>query len=604
MPPIKGGFCVFMGDFNIHAQLFLELDDYFRNKIFIAGTQNQEGARFLSQQNSGYHFSQWETLNRIELYYNSKFESGDLDSEGQKKLFLNICKFRTLVAAKQTDLDVKDFVFIPDDYGSVWGAYFMNKRFRQWAKSNYFGELINQLNFDRPKYGSTVLKRVGSKLERVPLLTIRNQQDAKSLKTAKYVIEEHKDMAYEDMSAMKEWNLEGISLDFGQKATVYERYGRVPLSFYNKSKGDYEGNSKNETVDCLSILTLDVEDKKLSKYGGSVLFIEKVGERPYEESHWEKQDGRWLGVGEVENQFENQVARNTSSNLRRRALLWSSKRIFQSADTELAKNLVRDVKDGDVLRIMPNGTVTQVDMNTRNLAEFQQMDNMWEQNSDQKSFTFEVATGESLPSGTPFRLGVVLSNSVNSHFALKREDFGLFFNRVIDNLVLPIFKKENRKEHTVNLLANEEGVENLKEALIRLHVTQEAKKLLFRGNWPDVATIEQKVRDDIQSRDSLFMDMSALFYDDVKATTQFVITGEQVDLQKRIETLTNIYNTMVQKGDQRADRVLKSITALTGENYDALAGVKQSAQSMPQMQGQNMQQMMATATAQPQPNAL
>lgn len=566
-----------MEDFNIFAQLFKELDEFFRTKVHIAGSQSQENARYLMPQGSGYDFSQWETLNRIELYYNSKFESGETDSEGQQKLFLNICKFRALVAAKQTDLDTKDFVFIPEENASVWGAYFMNKRFRQWSKESFFAELINQVNADYSKYGTAVLKKVGSKLERVPLITLRNQQDAHCLKCATYVIEEHKDMTYEDMVKMKEWDVSQLDMKFGQKETVYERHGCVPLSFFKKQKKEevLAGDEKR-SIDCVTLLTLQA-DKAGKNHGGTILFIEKEEQedRPYEEACWEKQDGRWLAVGEVENQFENQVARNMTTNQRRRALLWSSKRIFQSSDTELPKNLVRDVKDGDVLRIMPNGNVTQVDMATRNTAEFQSMEDVWERNSDQKSFTFEVATGEALPSGTPFRLGVVLSNSVNSHFALKRENLGLFFNRVIDNLVFPIFEKENSKAHTLNILADEEGSENLKEALIKLHTANEAKDQMLRGIWPDLQVIEAKVQEQIRDRRNIFMDIPQNFYKSLKTSTQLVITGEQVDIPKRLETLTTLRLSLVQEGNlEAAQRVLKQILALTGENHDALVGAK------------------------------
>jgi hypothetical protein len=584
--------------FNIYTQLQKELDDYFTSKISIATkTSGKDISKLGSESKGRYEFSQFETLALIDLYYNSIFDSGQYDSEGQRKIFLNICKFRSDVASKQIDLDVKDFVFVPTEATSEWGAFFLNKKFRQWARKNYFGKLINEIVNDFPKYGTVVVKRVGKVIERIPLSKLRVKQDAKNLKIADYVIEEH-EMTYDEMADMGGWDLTGVNLEFGEKAKVFERYGRVPLSFYKeKKKETVTEEDKKRSVDCMCIIMPSSEDSK-EKKDGQLLFIEEVDDRPYEEVHWAKIDGRWLGIGEIENQFENQIFRNMVVNMRRRGLLWSGKKVFQSPDTEIAKNLVRDVRDGEILKIMPNGNVTQVNTTTQNLGEFTSAIDEIENNSNQKSFTFEVATGEALPSGTPFRLGVVLSNSVNSHFALKRENLGLFFEEVVYEQLFPIFKKENRKEHILMFSADEEGVELLKQEVISVETSRIFKETLLSGSLPNVETIRQNVTEQIMKRKNLFMGIPEGLYDQLKASAQLVITGEGVDLAKRIETLTNLYTAMAQKQDPRADKILAKILSLTGENYDALAGVKptepavapiQSPQGMQTMLGQAMQ---------------
>lgn len=567
--------------FNIFAQLDTELNDFIQNKVHIAGATGNKGAKYLSKNDTGYEFSQWETLNNVEMFYNSKFNSGELDSEGQRKVFLNVSQFRADVASKQVDIDVKDFVFIPSDSNGEWGAYFMGKKFKQWAKKSYFGELINQVVNDYPKYGTAVLKRVGKELVRVPLLTLRNQQDAKDLKTARYVIEVLEKMNSADIEAMKEWDSSKLKLNFGEEVTVYERHGAVPLDYFKTLKGEeVEEGDEFKTIETMAILVPSKDDQKKAE-GGAVLFIEQEDERPYEEVHWKRQDGRWLGMGEVENQFENQIVRNMLANMRRKNLNWSSKKIFQSADPDITKNLVRDVRDGEVLKINPNGNITQIDMATRSVGEFQSAEEVWDRNSDQKSFTFEVATGEALPSGTPFRLGVVLSNAVNTHFNLKRENLGLFFCRVMDNLIIPIFKKENSKAHTIPLFSDEEGVEVLKQALAENKTNQMIKDTMLSGTFPDAQAIKAKVEEEIAKMRSVYMEIGDKFYDDLNVTTQLVITGENVDLPKKIETLTNLYNTLAQRQDPRAEKVLARTIALTGENFDIIAGAQQP-QNVPQ----------------------
>ena len=55
-----------------------------------------------------------------------------------------------------------------------------------------------------------------------------------------------------------------------------------------------EGDEKR-SIDVMAILLPYMKDKKESK--GSILFMEKITKRPFEEAHWAKVDGRWLGVG-------------------------------------------------------------------------------------------------------------------------------------------------------------------------------------------------------------------------------------------------------------------------------------------------------------------
>lgn len=590
--------------FNIYSQLQKEIDQFNNNKIKIAGTQSGSGAKYLNDNGGGYSFSQKETLNLIDLYYNSKFESGDTDSEGQRKVFLNICAFRADVASKQVDIDVKDFLFVPDDTSSEFGAIFLTRKFKQWAKENFFGELINETVMDYPKYGTVVVKKLKDKIERVPLKNIYIQQDAKDIRTAEYFIEEHKDMRLEDIQDMKEWDSSGLDLNFDSCVTVYERYGRVPVSTYKQLKGiEVEDGDDNKITNCIAIIVLN-EKKKKEEANGSVLYIEELEgkDRPYEECHWKRQDGRWLGVGEIENQFENQIVQNMTANLRKRAMYWSSKHIFQSADTEIAKNLVRNVKDGDVLKIMPNGNITPVAIETRNLNEIQSSETLWERNSDQKSFTYEVATGEAMPSGTPFRLGVVMSNAVNSHFSLKRENLGLFFNRVVMEQVLDIFKRDNRKEHKMMIPADEKGIEMLKQEVKNIALYKNFKEQLLQGLIPDIELIKMKVDEEIAKRKNLEFLIPDDYYEQLETTVTLVTTGENVNIEKRLESLTNLYNSMVQKGDPRSEIVLKRILALSGEDYDAFGEVPQAPAQGQAPQGASMNDLVQMAMP-AQPNA-
>ena len=566
-------------NFNIFAQTRKELDDFFTGKLKLFDVQNAAGTATLSKTPSYHLYSQWETVNLIELYYNSKFQSGPYDKEGQRKVFLNVCRFRSDVASKMIDLDTKDFVFIPSNHASIWPSYFFSKDFKQWSKDNFFGELLNDTVERYPKYGTVVLKRLKDKLEPVPLRNLRNQQDCKTLKEADYVIEEH-EYSKSQLEAFGEWDTKEVA-DYGDKVKVFERYGEVPKKIVQGwKKGVYDAED-DDMVKAMTIVIVDEEHPinqnpkdQTKKVTEKILYCVELDEYPYEEVHWAKQDGRWLGIGEIENLFENQFSLNELANLRRRALMWASRKVYQSPDDGIAKNLLKDVKDGDILRISPNGQVTQVDTATRTLAEFNSDEQVWDTNAQQKSFTYEVATGETLPSGTPFRLGVQLAAAVRSHFDLKREKLGLFFKRVVMEFMIPIFKAQAEKEKILTFQMDEDGMNDMKEAIAEVATYNAAREAVMMNNPPDYPSIKARALQEIERRPFLFVQIFKEMYKNMKYHLELVITGEEVDIASKIETWKNIFQIISANPmalvDQNSRNVLKKVAGLAGENIDSV----------------------------------
>jgi len=572
------------------GSLKTEIENFYSSSVKIAGVgKNDLKGGVLTTRGSGYNFNQFQMIDLCDLYLNSQFESGDKDSEGQDKLFLNIVKFRKDVARSQTDIDVKDHLFIPEDGYSVYGAYFMNKEFKQWSKVSEYGAIINELNDDRNKYGSCVAKRIKDKIHRVSLKTIINPQDAKTLKEAfsngESVIEIH-DMSWYQLQKFKDsgWEVGNIAFYAGKKK-IYERYGLASKEELAKHKIAVS----SPYVKTMSILMVD-ETKNKEKLNDNVLYVGLINnddEFPYEESHKNKTDGRWLGVGEIEVQIPNQIARNMITNLRKRSMQWAARYIFQSRSNEIAKNLIRDVKDGDVLYIGSNGEITQVNKVSQGQSDFNNSAQEWEQNSDQKAFSFEVATGESMGSGVAFRLGVILSNAVNTHFGLEREEFGFFVKRVMNNLIIPIFKKEwGNKEHIFNIMGDDDDIEDLRFIYTEAKVRESVLDNINRGlGFVDVLGIREKVKNEINQMRSLPFSIPKAFYDSLKYSVRLVVTGESVNMEKKIETGTNVMNLVAQNPmilqDPSLRKLLSKILSWTGESLTNLVGVPAMAQAVP-----------------------
>ena len=563
--------------FNIFKQINDELADFLTSRVSSSGKRSKSSSiRYLSKKNLVYSYNQAETIGLIDLYYSSHFQSGEKDDQGRQKLFMNVGKFRAEVASKQIDIDVKNYLFIPEDHASTIGAWLMQQEFRAYAKETYFGELINEVVDAFPRYGTVVLKKVGKKLEFVPLQNLRNDQTAKDLNSASYIIEEHPDMTITEITDMKKngWRTKDFSLSFGKTVTVYERTGPVPLKYLNDLNDVSNDGVDDKVVDALIICTIEKTPRsKKNTERGYVFYAKQISSRPYREAHWSKQHGRWLGIGEIENQFPNQIAKNVLVNILKNAFEWSSKRLFQSTDETVANNLAREVRDGDVLHVEANGDIRQIDMAARFSMEAQQMINEWERNSDQKSFTYEVTTGEALPSGTPFRLGVILSNAANTHFALKREKLGIFLKKVVIDFLIPDFQKKAISGKSVILIDSDmPGYEVLRKAAEDYTVSQVIRASILSGKLIDMNLIKQLINP-IQVANQLFIKRPSAFYNNIQAKFDLVITGEETDVEKKITSLTTLYQILAAKGDPRAEAVLERVLSLTGENISSFGVV-------------------------------
>lgn len=531
--------------FNIYSQVKNELADFYKTKIKIAGSKDNK--------KMGYDFSQADTINLIEYVNGSKYEKGDRDSEGQQKFYLNSSTFRADVASKQIDIDLSNILFVPSDNADESTCTLARHMFKKWAKEKRFSETLNELVERFPVYGSLVVKKIGKSFEIVPITQLRNEQKATSLNEASYVIIEHNMKAWE-AAAMPDWDMSGLDYSWDDDITIYERYGRVPAKFIDETADE------KESVDTMSILVCNHRGKEENS---GILFMEEIKERPFEEAHWKKRDGRWLGVGVIEENLENQKARNLVFNLRMRSAVWSSKSIFQSTDDAITKNLVAEVRDGDVLQINGAGQITPVNTQTKSLADYNSVDETVEQNSEQKTFTYEVATGESMKSGTPFRLGAILANSANSFFAFKREKLELLVRNVLNEFVLPEFEKDFSKEEIIYLADGEEAFDFLFDKILTTKTNNYIKNQYLSGQSvptpEDIAAFKQRV---LREKGHKILNDTPL--KNIKYKIDIIMSGENVDVDKKITTYSTLYQIYSQLGDPRATAYLKKIERLQG----------------------------------------
>jgi hypothetical protein len=466
-------------------------------------------------------------------------------------------------------LDTKDFRLIPESAEAQVPTLFLQKELKDWMKETDFGDVLNEIVANLPKYGAVVVKKVKQELEVVNLHNLVNDQSADDLDDGP-VCEMHV-MSPSELQEMP-WDKEAIARlvklysksPHKNQIVVWERWG-----WMNKSEFEDTYDGSDELVYTLTICGA-VDKYKMDRKGkiqedfGEVLYKAEVDPEkdfPYYECHWDKIPGRWMGMGMVEKNFEAQVRVNELQNLKGKALYWTSKLLFQSRDDTVARNMLSDLTNGDILRV--KSEITPIPIDSRDLAAFTSEEQLWDKNIQEASFSFETETGETLPSGTPFRLGALLKSSSGGFFNFKRENLGLFLRSLFMDVIIPSFKKGKRKKHILTIPKTDKDVESLGEKLVDfqmyLAVQQYMEKTGFSPNMEEIQAERQRLLDEVRNRPNLFFEIPDAFYDDAKFAMDLVITDEQVDMSQKLETVSNLIQLIAQNPNILADDNLRSM---------------------------------------------
>ena len=499
---------------------------------------NQEIADFNNKDISivpGLFFNQKKTLEQIYFYYMSKFQTGDIDTEGDKKYFFNIVKTPCKVMTKTIDFDTKHIRVLSEAGTNPIATWFFERDLKQWMKENNFGKTLNRIFQELPLYGSVVLKMIGGDPYFVDLRNFIINPVADTLDETP-ITERHfytpdglrkigKKLGWENIEqAIDEYKEMAKP---GRYITVLERYGEIRTQ---KKDGKYELNNRRIVVADVGEDKRDEHSNDIIVKPGVVLKDEEYDGHPYKEFHLEKIPGRWLGVGVVELLFDPQMRHNELANQMAKGTYWASLRLFQSADDSGNINLSTDVANGQLLN--NNGfPITPIDLTERNLAYFAQEFQRWTQNRDEMTFSFEIPRGERSPSGTTLGEIQILASSAMNYFGNIQENIALDIKKFLFDDIIPNFKKRVSGEHFLRLVG--EDLDKINELYIASQTQAELFSFMGRNNALPTKEhfdiIKAVIEEKIKMGEEKIVKIPKELYKDIKYKIEIDITGESKD---------------------------------------------------------------------------
>lgn len=533
----------------------------------------------------GYNFSQYNTLKKSHLYYNSHYEKGDYEEINgvmRKKVFHNLSRWRCEVASKMIDMDVKDFILVSNKPETDWNVFLLEKELKVWLKKNKMGQLLNEISRLLPVYGSVVLYKTkeGAKIEDLRYFYV--DQTAASLKDARYILKRLL-LSHQDMRKMGKYGWENVqeAIDkFSGKYTVgydlqgvsttgqgsnlfyegagvqnvtkaqsaplvevFERYGEVPLSWFTNNESD-----ENEYV-MAKYCVAGVDQAVVNDKGvviaeeGVVLYKEQIDELPFKEVHYTKTEGRWLGIGIVEILFENQRIINQYKQAEAIGHELGALQLYQTRDDTIAQNIMTDLQPGDILKA--KSEIMPIQTEQRDLTGLHSSIEALEAHSDSLTFSRDVVSGENLPSSATLGAVQIQTQQTTAVFDYKKENIGLFLGEFIKDLVFPQIERELNRAHVLRLAGTMQEMQKLR----RNYATNQANWKVIQHAINDDPTAEsspdldqflydkyykEAEQEIARHGDKIWTEVQDRFFKDLDYEVDIVSTGENKNIYAQI----------------------------------------------------------------------
>jgi hypothetical protein len=428
----------------------------------------------------GLPFHMYETVREAEYFTSGHYITGDLDENGDLKPFADVVTRLLENQRSAEEIDSSDLVIATDDPDYYTRAMLVSKFNDDWRLEQNIGVFLNEAIEARGKYGGVLVKVIESDdelcLEAVDWNSFTGDpQDLRSgikvinhFYTPSQLIEVAKERGWDLEAATKAIELYAeaeLSDSYkeqketqGDYVLVREISGDLPEQLLNENAEQYSYVHQVHYV-AGTELKDEAGDSK-----GVTLFASELEKSPYYYLPYKKRgaNDRMLGIGVVERAKHGQVQMNRAAQQYKRAMDFASTHVLQSASKNLkGKNVLTEMRNGAILQHDDGKPITGVDMSPDALAHLDNYMAQWQNIVDRATGTTSVGVGESMPSGTPYRLGAILDQNAQSAFDLRREEFGLFLNEIYTERIIPFFIKQLKKKSVLKLKFNPEEIRRL-----------------------------------------------------------------------------------------------------------------------------------------------
>lgn len=562
-------------------------------------------------------FDQYENINKIEAYLNSRHTTGDVDALGREKPFFNIVTAAKNIWYRATDLDRKDIRIKATKEQDYISAFVATCYLQDWMRRENFGAFLNKWGMTLAEYGSAVTKWVEKdgtlhasvvpwnriicdtidfennpvieKLEYTPAQLLKSKYDRE---TVKKLIETR--ASREDLNQEKRDN----KADY---ITLYEIHGELSVAQLKAAQGqDYDEADEDEFVQQMHVVSYVESKERKGEFEDFTLYSGRE-KNPYLITHLLETEGRTQSIGAVEHLFEAQWMTNHNAKLIKDQLDLASQLIFQTSDGSFTgRNVLKSIVSGDILIHSVNEPITQLANQSHDITALQSFGAQWQNLAKEITATPDAIRANTQPSGTAYRLQQLLTDEAHSLFEVMAENKGLYLEEMLRKYVLPHIRKklDNKKEIAATLNAN--GIREfdamfVPNEAIRID-NQQIKQTVLSGQIAenlDRNALEQDIQRGLDRMGGQrFIKPSEVdsktwkeVFKDLEWEVEVPVTNESSDKNATLTTLTTVLQTVASNPGVLQDPNMKTLFNQILEEAGSISPVKfrQGASSQPQL---------------------
>jgi hypothetical protein len=520
----------------------------------------------------GITFSAAKLIKRISLYKAKTYPTGKIDSQGNYKYYFDIISPRVNNEVKNVDFDTSDIELFSDARSDVSRVILANDALREYMDESGEAMKLNEAVERSAEWGNVVWKKTkdGYTLVELTKFMVLNQT-AFSLAESDTI--EEACLSASQLLSMTEWKNTKELMKAKQESKskkvdfyVYERCGELTEKEYYSAKN---GLSKRKIYK---------DDYLESKYvnakvvvGGIerdkptfVLYCDLIDESPYKEHHRSSYSGRWFREGLYEMLFDVQTRANEIGNQIARGLEWAAKTIFTTSERVIAQNIITDLDNGDVIKANDlRQLVVRMEGLDQLIADWNRLMSV----ADALANSSEIVTGESAPSGTPFRLGALQNINANKLFDFLREKLSVSFQEVLSDWILSDMLKYLKAKDVIKLTDDEDALMQYYVDVVAAWYIQNL--LSFPPHSEEMAAEIKRNQIEILVKNKTVLAKSEReMWASFKPRLRVSITGENYKLQVKLETLQTFI--ALEADPVRRTALIEQAMALKGINAKTL----------------------------------
>ena len=506
---------------------------------------------------------QKDIIKMCEYYSDSKYMGANkgnrLGGDGRPVPFQNIVNYRVALAKTATDLDIKDITIVSDNPDHQVHSMLLNREVYEWMKETNFSLTLNEMGYTRPKYGGYLIKRVLDEDDmRIEVVKWTNViTDQMDILNGSPIVEEHpmtpvmlkeKDGVWENVrEVLKAYkDLDEQERELGIK--VQEITGEMPMCVYKDATGEEVTEEDEYTYSLQRYFVAEVGSEKFYMYGEEL--SGKLTDY-YEYLTWED-NGFGLGRGVIEDSEEAQVWTNDAV-INESIAMSLAGRVGIATDSKKLGNSVLEHDHGKIYELESGKSMTSINFQPSSLGQYQNIIDRWNQQADNVTSSYDAATGEQPPSGTPYSQTALLNAVATKPFDYKRKEWGIHLTKVVTKWVIPHLVKKIRREHILVSEFTDQELDIIDEAFALQQGNEELveETIAFldgKGPAPTPEGQEEKKnkwKDKIQKQGKKrYIEVPKDFFKDVTPKVTVLITGEQKNKAVILQSLSQLMATI------------------------------------------------------------